>query len=103
MIYFAFSVLLGALGHVFAKIGSCSKGSVLFNVNTMIAIAFYGISFVLWVYFLKGKPLAAVVPLNSLTYVIVALLSYFIFKERLNISQYIGIFAIMLGVYMLER
>jgi len=91
MIYFVFSVLLGALGHVFAKIGACNKGSILFNINTMIAIAFYGISFLLWVYFLKGKPLAAVVPLNSLTYVAVALLSYFIFKEKLNMSQYIGI------------
>jgi drug/metabolite transporter (DMT)-like permease len=103
MIYFVFSVLLGALGHVFAKIGSNSRGFILFNINTIIAIAFYGISFLLWIYFLKGKPLAVVVPLNSLTYVVVAILSYFIFNEKLNVIQYIGIGTIVLGVYLLER
>ncbi|AFK85906.1 MULTISPECIES: EamA family transporter [Thermoanaerobacterium] len=106
MFYLIFLVLLGAAGHVFAKIATFTLKSfadMFKNPYVFFAVFCYGLSFILWIMFLKNRTLSQTVPLNSLTYVAVALLSYFIFKERLNISQYIGILVIMLGVYMLER
>lgn len=106
MLYLVFSILLGAAGHIFAKTATFNlKGfmDMLKNPYMFLAVFCYGSSFLLWIMFLKNKTLSQTVPLNSLTYVVVALLSYFIFKEKLSTTQYIGIFIIMLGVYMLER
>lgn len=105
MIYLIGSILLGAAGHILAKIASNGLSdikSLLYLPHFYVAVACYGISFILWMFFLKGRPLSAVVPLNALTYVVVVIASYFIFGDRLSITQYVGIGAVVLGVALLE-
>lgn len=106
MWYFVLSIILGAGGHVLAKLATYKLrgfADMLTNVYVYAAVLMYGVSFLMWIMFLKGRSLSCVVPLNSLTYIVTAVLSYFVFGEKLNFIQYMGIAAITAGVYILER
>jgi drug/metabolite transporter (DMT)-like permease len=105
MLYLISSIILGAAGHIFAKIASIDLKNIvglLMVPQFYAAVSCYGLSFVLWMFFLRNKPLSAVVPLNALTYVVVVIASYFIFGDKLRVTQYVGIAAVIFGVMLIE-
>lgn len=105
MLYLISSIILGAAGHIFAKMASFDLKNIISMLSIpqfYAAVTCYGLSFVLWMFFLRNRPLSAVVPLNALTYVVVVIASYFIFGDRLRITQYIGIAAVIFGVMLIE-
>jgi drug/metabolite transporter (DMT)-like permease len=57
----------------------------------------------LWVMILSKLPLHIAYPMQSLCYILAALLSYFVFKENITIQQWMGMMAIMFGVYLISR
>ncbi|MGB9812442.1 MAG: EamA family transporter [Thermovenabulum sp.] len=106
MIYIIISIMLGSAGHIIAKYSTYNLKNIVGltkNLYFYISAFCYGISYIFWLMFLRDKPLSIVVPLNSITYVIVAMLSHFIFGEQLKPIQYIGIAVIILGISLLEQ
>lgn len=63
----------------------------------------YGLSAVFWLVVLSRIELSYAYPLVSIAYVVVALFSYYFFKENLSLLRWIGIITICLGVYLISR
>ena len=74
---------------------------VIKNPYILVSIFLMSSSFFLWMYILSRFKLGLVFPLTALTYVFVALISFFIFGERLSYFNYFGIILIASGVFFL--
>ncbi|WP_166239350.1 EamA family transporter [Paenibacillus turpanensis] len=108
------SILLGASAQIMLKKGSGAlngvKGSLVDTVmkvalNPFIIGGFvlYGLSAVTWVAVLSKMKLSVAYPLVSLSYVIVVIASYFIFKETIVWTQIVALAFIVIGVLLLVR
>jgi len=74
---------------------------VLKNPLIMGSIVLMVSSFFLWLYILSWFKLGLIFPLTALTYVFVALMSYFMPGEKLSLFNYSGIILIAVGVFFL--
>ena len=72
--------------------------SEYFNPRVLIAYSLFMVSAVVNLYLLRFLPISLAATLESLGYVFVAVLSFFVLKERLNLTQVIGIGLILVGV-----
>lgn len=110
------SILLGAIGQVFLKIGSsqielswnkAQALSSIFNLLTNLPIVagfvLYGLSFILWIKVLSKLDLSYVYPLTSLGYVFVLFFSFFFLKENMSLYRGIGILFIIFGGFIVVR
>ncbi len=84
---FAPGVLLRALGQPFLP----------------IALVIYSLALVLWLEVLSRTPLSVAYPVLAVTYVLVPFISQFVFNERLETGQYVGMFLILAGVALVGR
>lgn len=111
----AISILLAVAGQVLMKKGMMNFGTfpvsqLLYKVipmflNPWVFIGFvcFGLSSVFWLVVLSRMELSLVYPMVSVAYVLVALLSWFLFKENLTLIRWLGIAVIILGVYLISR
>ena len=111
------SVLLGSLGQVILKIGANKLGNLSLSLPTLshdvirvakipeivLGFFFFGLSSLLWIKVLTKAELSYVYPMVSLGYIIVALISYFLFNERFTLSKIIGMAMVITGVVVLNR
>ncbi|MCL6558414.1 MAG: EamA family transporter [Firmicutes bacterium] len=100
----AFSILLGATGHILVKEGLTRAGSwfgSLFQPLLILGVICYFASMVLWLPFLQGRPVARAVPVAGLTYAVVAVMSGVIKGEWLGVMQWFGVIMVGFGVYLL--
>lgn len=67
------------------------------------AMALYGITSIAWVLVLKQIELGKVYPLMALAFLLVPILSYFIFGEKFSPHYFIGVALIMAGVFVTTR
>lgn len=74
----------------------------LINKYTIASVLFTSIWIITWLMVIQRMKLSIAYPFMSLSYVIVFLLSYFVFKENINFYQIIGLFFIILGVIFLS-
>jgi len=74
---------------------------VIKNPYILVSVLLMSSSFFLWMYILSRFKLGVVFPLTALTYVFVALISFFVFGERLSYFNYFGIMLIASGVFFL--
>jgi len=75
--------------------------SLIKNPLIMGGIILMASSFFLWLYILSWFKLGLVFPLTAMTYVFVALLSFFLLGEKLSFINYFGIAFIATGIYLL--
>ena len=96
------SSVLGALGVLHFKFASekvsLKISSWIFNVKFIMALVFYGFSFIAMVSALRLTDLSIVYPLFALSYIWVALLSSTVLKEKLYSHNWIGFVLIILGI-----
>lgn len=110
------SILLGAIGQVFLKIGSsqielswnkAQALSSIFNLLTNLPIVagfvLYGLSFILWIKVLSKLDLSYVYPLTSLGYVFILFFSFLFLKENMSLYRGIGILFIIFGGFIVAR
>lgn len=109
------SVFLGSLGQVLLKVGAGKLGTIsfvhpiaealriIFTPHVLIGLAFFGTSFLLWVKVLTDSELSYAYPMVSLGYVLVAVLSYFLFHESFTFNKVFGIALIIAGVLMINK
>ena len=68
-----------------------------------LGFACFGISSIFWLAVLSRIDLSFAYPLVSIGYVIVALVSYFFFKENVSLIRWMGIATICFGVFLISR
>ncbi len=103
-----FFVLLGitasAVAQILLKISASKNGeemSLFLNNYVIGGIAFYGVSFLLYIYILKFFPLSSISPVMvGGTTALIILASYFM-GESITLFKLAGIFLIMLGIIII--
>ncbi|MFD3447564.1 EamA family transporter [Microbacteriaceae bacterium 4G12] len=109
------SILLGAFGQVFMKLGTTKMGEIdtssiiakvfhiLFNPIIFTGLSFYAISAILWIFGISKVPLSQAYPMVAFSYVIVFVLSVLLFKEVVNLPKVGGLSLIIVGVLIIAR
>lgn len=81
------------------------KSGISFKIGYITTLGFllYICSFLLWQKLLATYDLSYIVPITTgIVQVIVLLISYFVFKENINIINIIGITLVIVGVIMIS-
>jgi drug/metabolite transporter (DMT)-like permease len=105
------NILLLVIGQVFWKLSVNKISSwdlhafqlVLLSPYFWFGAVLYGIATVCWLYVLSKMPLSVAYPFQSISYVIGAVLAYFIFKENITAQHWIGIGIIIIGVFIISK
>lgn len=107
------SVFLGVVGQILIKHGVNLVGSLVIARGSLLAttwrigsspyivggLAVYGLSMLLWLAALSRVELGFAYPFISLSYVLITLASYFVFREEISIVRLLGLAFICVGVY----
>lgn len=112
-----FGVFLNACAQLFLKLGMTRIGEFTFTLNNLWPIGWkvatnyfvilglfcYVISVIVWLMVLSRVPVGIAYPMVSIGYIITAIAGYFLLGEMLTTSRIIGIFVIILGVYLVAK
>ena len=71
-------------------------------ITLMIALALYGGATLVWVAVLSRAPLSRVYPIMALSFVLVPLGSFVVFKERLGLGYWAGTALILAGFLVIS-
>lgn len=108
--------LIMAFSQILLKMGAVQIGSfkikefrdvliiafeVLTNPFVILSVTLMVSMFFLWMFILSWFKLGLVFPMTALTYVFVALMSYFFLGEALSLINYFGIILIASGIFFL--
>jgi multidrug transporter EmrE-like cation transporter len=69
-------------------------------ISAFLAVLFGAIS---WIYAMNKLELSSAYPLLSINFIIIPIMSYFLFDESLNAYKLIGIGIIILGLVVFSR
>ena len=109
------SVFLGVCGQLLFKHTMMRVGTVDFSHLSIaipavasspflwLGLCCYGISTVVWLMILSRVQLSYAYPLLSTGYILVVVLSYFIFKEPVTWLRFGGVLVIVAGVIMVTQ
>ena len=75
--------------------------SIITNWQLILGITFYGLGAILVIIALRGGEVTVLYPIITSSYIWVAIASIYFFKEIVNLSRWIGIFLIILGILMI--
>ena len=117
IIIFSIAILSTVASQLLFKMGMLSFKSVDFSVWNICLIIkhvftspfllsglfLYAMSFLLWLFILAKVKLSVAYPITSLNFVLVLLLSYYFFGEKLTMAQYFGVVLIIFGVWILFK
>jgi small multidrug resistance pump len=106
--YFALAggILIGVAGQLLLKLGSGNGGSVLeqfLRPPTVAGLAVYCVAALLYTIALRKIPISIAFASVSVSYILVAGVAHFLFKETLTVVQVGGILMIMAGVALLHH
>lgn len=105
------NIILLVLGQTLWKIGLSGmelkltfQGIIKMFLNPYVfgGLAVYGVATVIWMYILSKAEISLVYPLQSLCYVITAVVAVLIFKESVPATRWFGIGLIILGAYFVS-
>lgn len=98
-------MLLLIVAQVLLSLGGLYKiktSSEIVSTEFMIGFAFYGISFLLWVYIIRMYALSIAFPIaTSLSIVLSQLVGFYLLNESLGWGQIAAVLAICCGIFML--
>jgi drug/metabolite transporter (DMT)-like permease len=72
--------------------------SFISNPFLVSAIFLYAFTTLIWIYVLRVLPLSLAYPITALSYVIVPILSFLLLKEKISVSNLIGMALIISGI-----
>jgi len=109
MVYFLFfiGVLITSTAQLLLKTGVNQLNlllspkiilQILTNKFLFLGFLLYGIGSIMWLFIIKKLPISIAYPAVSVSYIIVILSSYFLFKEPLTVNKIIGGVLIMSGI-----
>ena len=106
------NILLMTLGQIFFKKSSIFIEShqdiplisrYLYNHFFFFGLFSFGMATLIWIKILGMAKISTVYPMQSLAYVFVAIISYYLFQEKLSFINSIGIIVIILGVFLMAH
>jgi drug/metabolite transporter (DMT)-like permease len=117
IIYILISVVGGAAGQVLLKMGMNSLGpltlsagqflrilwSMATNLYVIIGLAIYMLGVVFWLAAISRVDLSFAYPFASLSYVLMLLVSWGIFGEKISLLRLAGTIVICVGVLIIAR
>jgi drug/metabolite transporter (DMT)-like permease len=68
-----------------------------------LGITCFAVSSIFWLVVLSRIDLSMAYPMVSVAYVVVAIFSYYIFKENVSLIRWLGIITICFGVFLISR
>ena len=107
ILLFLLYVILSSSGLILFKLGVVNPNisinilsfSFSFSIKSLIGIMCYGSSFILWLYLVSKLNLTLAMPLSvALVNTLVIIESCLFLKEKITITQGIGIFIVIFGV-----
>jgi drug/metabolite transporter (DMT)-like permease len=98
-------ILAGIAGQMLLKAGSDAPTLVeqVFRPSSLLGLALYGSAAFMYMFAIRKIPLSVAFPSVSLSYVIVALLAFFLFGEPFGWKQGGGIALIVGGVILINQ
>lgn len=95
--------LVGSLASLSLKHGirNLNFKTIYVNKYILFGLGLYIFAAILNIYVLGVMPYSQVLPLTSLTYVWTLCFASFFFKEKMSVLKVIGVFFILLGVYLI--
>jgi undecaprenyl phosphate-alpha-L-ara4N flippase subunit ArnE len=104
-IFLMLVVVLNTVGQLSLKYAFSTPGeqpnksilSLLFSPFFWLWFVCYIVVFILWLIVLRIMPLSQAFPALGLTFALVPLASYFLLKEKVIFSQWLGIIIIVVG------
>lgn len=75
---------------------------LIFNPYIFLGLVIYAVATIIWFYILSKAELSLVYPLQSLCYVLAAMIGLFFFKEHIPFTRWIGLMLIMVGTYFVS-
>ncbi|WP_419896065.1 DMT family transporter [Roseomonas sp. USHLN139] len=100
----AAAICTSLVGQVLLKAGATDEGSFiaqLFRPQTMIGLVCYGGAAMLYIVALRKIPMSVALPCTAASYVVIALVGYFVFGESLGSQKIAAIGLISIGVALL--
>lgn len=107
IIMFVCYVLLASSGLVLFKMGSSNASLTLnlfgitinYSLKMLLGLFCYGFSFILWMLIVSKMNLTIAMPLSvAIVNTLIVVESCLLLKEKINMTQGIGIFVIIIGV-----
>jgi undecaprenyl phosphate-alpha-L-ara4N flippase subunit ArnE len=102
----AASIVIGVGGQVCLKLGAANAGGVgdqFLRWQTISGLLLYLVAGIVYVVAVRTIPVSIAFPSVSLSYVLMAGIDYFWFKEALGLAQLAGIALIIGGVTLLNH
>jgi len=117
ILYILISVLAGAVGQIMLKKGMSSMGpltfafselgSMLWRIGTnpfvVGGLAIYVSGTLFWLMALSRVELSYAYPFASLSYVVMLVASWLLFREDISVMRVLGTVVIGLGVFLISR
>jgi multidrug transporter EmrE-like cation transporter len=111
------TVLMNTAAQIMLKAGIMRVGEFSFTWDNLIpitakvllmpwiiiALVVYALSVFTWLMVLSRVPVSIAYPLSSLGYVTSAVAAYYFYGEDLTLTRIIGIFVILIGVYLVAK
>ncbi|NIT36560.1 MAG: EamA family transporter [candidate division Zixibacteria bacterium] len=104
------SVALGVTGQIFLKQGVSAEGPItglnrallttIFRPLVLLGLFCYGLSSVSWLVVLSRTELSYAYPMIALGYVLIFLLSWWLFGDKVTWVRVVGLFLICFGVVL---
>lgn len=94
-----FIVKLGETGWEYENLKDTSMNN--WWILTLMVL-FFGTSFSLWVYVLKKMDFSQAYPLSSLSFIFGMFLAYFMFRESIPFTRWIGVVLIVIGCVLIS-
>lgn len=110
VILFILYVLLASSGLILFKMGANNPNINIdvfnfhftFSIKSLIGIVCYGFSFLLWMIIVSKMNLTVAMPLSvAIVNTLVVVESCLLLKEKITISQGVGIFIVIMGVVIM--
>jgi len=118
LILFACVIVLQSMGQILERYGMIQVGHInntgqLFNIHTVLQIitnpyviggvALSAIGLFLWLGVLSNLKVSYIYPFGAISYILLAVLAYFILKENIMPIHWVGICAIVLGCCLINK
>src|SRR5688572_30417636 len=112
---FLFSAILAnVIGQIFMKAGANQLGGIhingifdvikfLFTPYVFMGIATYGVGTIFWIFALSKFDLSFAYPFLSIGYILILIVSYFIFKEDITAYKVCGVVIIIIGLILISQ
>lgn len=109
IIFLIFSILLAVFAQILWKSFAISNEQLdftflnLLDLKLILGFLLYFISAIFYISAIHKIQLSLAYPSISISYIVISILSFFLFNEALTINKFIGSLVIIIGIYLIWK